>query len=803
MSTPPSSLSSSSSHRHREKRKEKKASRGSKRSSSSRDDRSGSPQTDSKRAKEKDKRKKEKEKEEKEKVRLMLDSDSQSTTTESDRKFSPKGSANVPPIAASIASTDGPAVTYTEEELQLLSPRTRSRLRSNSLPSSMGTPDSARYTGHRFSPKTSSKPVSCKVCSKFIWGAHGYQCQGCRVHVHSKSCAAKARVEGCRTPLKSPIISEDELARADQFTNDELFKIFMPNAKRKIVVFNANLILADLIFQIDPDTSFQKPFVLFNSSAKPVHDLEVSLGKLKCLHVFYVPKGMPLAMVPGLEGFGQTVNVLNVKAAADREKRSNGRRTLKKAKGVSELARELKEGPKGVIEISLKCAKSLAVSDEFEFVYVVIHCPTSEQHFRSLPIPFSSNPEWTQKFKAMINASTEFELNVKIWATNANLSRSDSVIGQLSIEVKDFENGDSQNKIYRLKKEPKKLKIDKNVYGQIRFKWKFLERKLKQAFDLEESSSSEEDVTESGLDGPADSPGEVGETVGEDGERVESPVPTSRKVKKKKVRMRNFYDVGEELGSGAYSIVREVTHKESGETFAVKILDNYSNMDNAEEEEETFKRETTILKKLDHPGICKLIDVFSDRKHYYVILEKVKGGELFDQLMEKGYYPDGECAPLIQGVFEALTHMHSLQYCHRDLKPENLLFSDNSYSSLKLVDFGEAKSVKKGPLRDYVGTPDYMAPEVLRGTAYGVKVDCWSLGVITYIMLCGFPPFEGESEAEVFINIMNINYEFPSPEWDEVSDSGKDFVKSLLCTADDRLSAEEALKHPWMLEYAK
>jgi serine/threonine protein kinase len=283
---------------------------------------------------------------------------------------------------------------------------------------------------------------------------------------------------------------------------------------------------------------------------------------------------------------------------------------------------------------------------------------------------------------------------------------------------------------------------------------------------------------------------------------LEGGGPPSASAPKKKKKITDTYEFGSELGRGAYSVVKLLYRRDNRQSFACKILDNYSNMENAEEEEQNFQRETSILKKLNHPNVVRIYDVFKDRERYYVVLENVAGGELFNQLMDRGFYTEADAAPLARQMFSALAHIHGQGFAHRDIKPENLLFSDDTYSQLKIVDFGEAKSTKKGPLNDYVGTPDYMAPEVVRGSAYTCKVDCWSSGVVVYILLCGFPPFEGESEAEVYINVMNLKFGFPSPDWDSVSEEGKSFIRALLTTDEKRMSAEDALKHPWMLKFS-
>jgi len=266
--------------------------------------------------------------------------------------------------------------------------------------------------------------------------------------------------------------------------------------------------------------------------------------------------------------------------------------------------------------------------------------------------------------------------------------------------------------------------------------------------------------------------------------------------------LENVYSVGDKLGEGAFSVVKAGTHKENGAKVAIKILDNYSNIENAEEDVHRFQQETSIIKSLDHKHIVKMYDIFEDQEHYYVIMELVSGGELFDQIVEKGAYSEDEAAVLILQVLSALIFLEERQICHRDLKPENLIFTDETHKTLKLIDFGEAKSCADGPIREYVGTTDYMAPEIIKGGEYDCRVDMWSLGVITYVMLCGFPPWEGENESDVFVNIMTLQYDFPSPEWDEISDGAKEFIRALLSDHSERLTAKTAKTHSWLKEHA-
>jgi len=200
----------------------------------------------------------------------------------------------------------------------------------------------------------------------------------------------------------------------------------------------------------------------------------------------------------------------------------------------------------------------------------------------------------------------------------------------------------------------------------------------------------------------------------------------------------------------------------------------------------------------------------------YIVLELVSGGELFDRIIAKGHYSEKDAAHLIHEVVCAIGYLHEVGVVHRDLKPENLLYashdeSDPNYDVIKVADFGLAKVITGGgtggggsdtSMTTTCGTPGYVAPEVLEQNAggYGPEVDCWSIGVILYILLCGFPPFYDESNAVLFQLIKKGQYTMPSPYWDDVSDGAKDLVKKLL-TVDpkQRANIKQILAHPWIV----
>ncbi|XP_071520353.1 calcium/calmodulin-dependent protein kinase type 1 isoform X1 [Panulirus ornatus] len=181
-------------------------------------------------------------------------------------------------------------------------------------------------------------------------------------------------------------------------------------------------------------------------------------------------------------------------------------------------------------------------------------------------------------------------------------------------------------------------------------------------------------------------------------------------------------------------------------------------------------------------------------------MELVTGGELFDRIVEKGSYTEKDAADLIRQVLEAVDYMHDQGVVHRDLKPENLLyFSQDEDSKIMISDFGLSKMEDSGIMATACGTPGYVAPEVLAQKPYGKAVDVWSIGVIAYILLCGYPPFYDENDANLFAQILKGEFEFDSPYWDEISDSAKDFIRQLMCVdVEKRYTCKQSLRHPWI-----
>jgi len=258
------------------------------------------------------------------------------------------------------------------------------------------------------------------------------------------------------------------------------------------------------------------------------------------------------------------------------------------------------------------------------------------------------------------------------------------------------------------------------------------------------------------------------------------------------------YKLGDQLGEGAFSVVKEGQHRQTHKSFAIKIV---TKAKLSKEDEVALKEEIDVLKDFDHKHIIRLYDVFEEPKNYYMVTEKMTGGELFDRIVQKSYYNEKEARDTCQILFSAVHYCHKKKVAHRDLKPENLLLtSESDDSDIKIADFGFAKRVK-GPktLTTQCGTPGYVAAEVLEGVPYDTQADMWSIGVIVYILLGGYPPFIEQNQRTLFRKIRKGKYEFHKEYWGQVSEDAKDLIRNLLVVnPDERFNAEDALANKWI-----
>jgi len=260
------------------------------------------------------------------------------------------------------------------------------------------------------------------------------------------------------------------------------------------------------------------------------------------------------------------------------------------------------------------------------------------------------------------------------------------------------------------------------------------------------------------------------------------------------------YELGKELGRGGFSIVREAVNRVNKERVAVKFIEKKF-VD--QEELKLLQREIDIMARVQHRNVLRLFEIFDTPQQLSLVMELVNGGELFYKIVDKGSYSELEARDIVRQLVEGVDYLHNQGIAHRDLKPENLLCSetDDGKVVIKIADFGLSKAFSgESALETSCGTPDYAAPEVLRmDGAYDRSVDLWSIGVITYVLLCGFPPFYGKSQAALFEKILNADFEFPEPEWTNISAEAKDFINHLLVLdVKARYTTKQCLEHPWL-----
>jgi calcium-dependent protein kinase len=266
-------------------------------------------------------------------------------------------------------------------------------------------------------------------------------------------------------------------------------------------------------------------------------------------------------------------------------------------------------------------------------------------------------------------------------------------------------------------------------------------------------------------------------------------------------KIQDFYDMEKKkIGEGSYGAVCRATKKgqsDGARKFAVKSIAK-AQMKNMER----FKQEIAIMKIMDHPNIIKLYESFEDHRNIYLVMELCSGGELFDRIIDAGHFTEVQAAILMQQIFRAMFYMHENHICHRDLKPENFIFQTKDpieKSLLKIIDFGLSCKFEEGQdLTTKAGTPYYVAPQVLAGK-YDHQSDLWSCGVIMYVLLCGYPPFYGETDADVLSKVRLGNFSFNAADWKNVSEDAKNLIRMLLkMNPRDRYTAEQALNHEWV-----
>ncbi|XP_005930667.1 calcium/calmodulin-dependent protein kinase type II subunit gamma isoform X25 [Haplochromis burtoni] len=266
-------------------------------------------------------------------------------------------------------------------------------------------------------------------------------------------------------------------------------------------------------------------------------------------------------------------------------------------------------------------------------------------------------------------------------------------------------------------------------------------------------------------------------------------------------RFTDEYQLYEELGKGAFSIVRRCIKKSTGQEYAAKII-NTKKL--SARDHQKLEREARICRLLKHPNIVRLHDSIAEEGFHYLVFDLVTGGELFEDIVAREYYSEADASHCINQILESVSHIHQHDIVHRDLKPENLLLASKMKgAAVKLADFGLAIEVQGDQQAwfGFAGTPGYLSPEVLRKDPYGKPVDIWACGVILYILLVGYPPFWDEDQHKLYQQIKAGAYDFPSPEWDTVTPEAKNLINQMLTiNPAKRITADQALKHPWVCQ---
>ncbi|XP_043272661.1 calcium/calmodulin-dependent protein kinase type II alpha chain isoform X9 [Venturia canescens] len=266
-------------------------------------------------------------------------------------------------------------------------------------------------------------------------------------------------------------------------------------------------------------------------------------------------------------------------------------------------------------------------------------------------------------------------------------------------------------------------------------------------------------------------------------------------------RFSDNYEVKEELGKGAFSVVRRCVQKSTGLEFAAKII-NTKKL--TQRDFQKLEREARICRKLQHPNIVRLHESIQEENCHYLVFDLVTGGELFEDIVAREFYSEADASHCIQQILESVHHCHVNGVVHRDLKPENLLLASKlKGAAVKLADFGLAIEMPNDAQAWYgfAGTPGYLSPEVLKKEPYGKPVDIWACGVILYILLVGYPPFWDEDQNRLYGQIKSGAYDYPSPEWDTVTPEARNLINQMLTVnSGKRITAGEALRHPWICQ---
>ncbi|KAL3523723.1 hypothetical protein ACH5RR_016557 [Cinchona calisaya] len=262
--------------------------------------------------------------------------------------------------------------------------------------------------------------------------------------------------------------------------------------------------------------------------------------------------------------------------------------------------------------------------------------------------------------------------------------------------------------------------------------------------------------------------------------------------------LKSEYQLCEEIGRGRFGIVYRCFSPITGESYACKSIDKTLLLDSTDRN--CLEKEPKILQFLSgHPNILRLFKIFDDDNYLHLITDLCPSGDDLFKRVSRGPLNEPEAAAILKQLVSAMSFCHHMGIAHRDIKPDNILFDERG--KLKLADFGSAEWFGvNNNMEGIVGTPYYVAPEVLRGREYNEKVDVWSAGVILYIMLSGVPPFFGETPTQTFEAVLRGNLRFPPKLFRSVSPEAKDLLRKMICKdVCRRFSADQVLRHPWVI----
>lgn len=266
----------------------------------------------------------------------------------------------------------------------------------------------------------------------------------------------------------------------------------------------------------------------------------------------------------------------------------------------------------------------------------------------------------------------------------------------------------------------------------------------------------------------------------------------------------DFYEVGEEIGSGQFAKVFKCRHKESGVEYAGKFIRKRRTRSSRRGVlMEDIRREIAILQEINHENIIRLYEVYENKQSVILVLELVSGGELFEYLSTIERVSEEGTVAFLKQILAGVKYLHDKNIIHLDLKPENILLSSRDSTKIKLIDFGLSRKLKDGEVvKEMLGTPEFVAPEVINYDPLHTASDMWSIGVITYILLTGCSPFLGDDKQETFVNVCSNNYSLDPQLFASTSELATDFIQKLLVRQPEkRLTATDCLNHPWIQKF--